>query len=456
MRPSPRVAVVLLSLVALGTSIAARQAAPPFSVALRHPAIDYSRRPPNDPVADLGRKLESGVVSLRFDERTGYLPSVLEALGIPIASQVLVLSKTSFQRALIGPNNPRALYFNDHASVGWVRGGEVLELAGQDPEQGTMFYTIAQKPEGPPRVVRNDSCLSCHLTTATLEVPGIFVASLYPAPDGLPMYAPVFESDHRSPLDQRWGGWYVTGSHGRARHMGNGVVTNAADIASLVADRNQNLDTLEGRVDLTGYLTPHSDIVALMVLEHQARMTNLFTRVAWEARIDTPEARALVAKQPNAAPPPDRRFITATRPAPGATAAIKTRPFSESVKELVDYLLFVDEARLVSPVRGTSDFAAVFQRQGPWDGRGRSLRDLALDVRLLKYPCSFMIYSPAFDRLPPNVRDAVYRRMWDVLSGVERGSAYRRALSLDDRRTIVEILRETKPGLPAYFRPVTE
>jgi hypothetical protein len=168
---------------------------------------------------------------------------------------------------------------------------------------------------------------------------------------------------------------------------------------------------------MTGYLSPHSDIVALLVLEHQAQMLNLITRVGWEVR---------------------------------AGAADAGRPLDRAAAQLVDYLLFVDENPLPGPIAGTTTFAAQFNTTGPRDSRGRSLRDLDLHRRLLKYPCSYLIYSESFDAMPPAAKAAVYARLWEVLSGRETGDRYA-VLTPADRQAILEILRETKPGLPDYF-----
>jgi hypothetical protein len=92
---------------------------------------------------------------------------------------------------------------------------------------------------------------------------------------------------------------------------------------------------------------------------------------------------------------------------------------------------------------------------GPRDRRGRSLYELDLTRRLMKYPCSYLIYSPAFDALPPLAKDPIYKRMWQVLSGDASEPRYR-SMSLADRRAIVEILKDTKPNLPAYFTDVTK
>ena len=384
-----------------------------------HPAVAYLKTPPQDPVSALGQRLESGDLTLRYEPANGYLRSVLDALGISTTSQLLVFSKTSFQAPRITPANPRALFFNDSVAVGWVRGGEVLELMAQDPRQGTMFYTLQQDPAAP-RLQRNASCLSCHTSEATAYVPGWFLGSVFPAPDGTTTYGPAYTTDHRMPFMLRWGGWYVTGSHAIERHQGNAVVTNPSDLAAMVTPATLHVDSLEDRFDRTGYPGQFSDIVALLVLEHQATMHNLITRAGWEAR----------------------------------AALAASRGPSDTIADLVNYLLFVDEAPLSGPVAGRSGFAAWFSAQGPRDSKGRSLRDFDLTSRLMRYPCSYLIYSPAFDALPDDVRSAVYARMWQVLSGADAGPRYS-TLSATDREAVIEILSETKPGLPAYFKPAS-
>jgi hypothetical protein len=139
---------------------------------------------------------------------------------------------------------------------------------------------------------------------------------------------------------------------------------------------------------------------------------------------------------------------------PDAEASIAAM-MSGVANEVVDYLLFIDEAKLTDRVRGSTGFAERFSTVGPRDRKGRSLHELDLNRRLMKYPCSYLIYSAAFDALPPAAKDPIYKRMWQVLSGEERDARYRSALSLEDRRAIVEILRDTKKDLPPYFQNVT-
>jgi hypothetical protein len=409
-------AAAALWLCALG-AVATGQLRHP-SLLRNHPAIKYDSTATTDPIAELNRQLRDGQTRLESDGPSGYLKAVLRALDVPVESQMLVFSKTSFQAPRINPKNPRAIFFNDTVSVGWVRGGEVLEFVAQDPAQGSIFYTLSQSPAGTPQFQRNDACVSCHASEATHYVPGMFVGSVFPGPDGTTMYGPAYTTDHRTPFEIRYGGWFVTGTHRSARHMGNAVATDSTDLAAMVTPQTVHVTDLAGRFDMTGYPSPHSDLVALIVLEHQAKMLNLITRVGWEARIGRQEAG---------------------------------RSLDAAAAELVDYLLFVDEAPLPGPLAGTSRFAEHFQAQGPRDRSGRSLRDLSLTDRMLKYPCSHLIYSAPFDGMPAQAKAAVYARLWRVLSGQETDARYGR-LTAADRQAVVEILRDTKADLPPYFR----
>jgi hypothetical protein len=418
-----RTAAILAAAVAIAVASAFAELNDKLSPALDHPAIEYFnylKHPGEDVVGDLKRKIAAGKIQLRFDDEKGYLPAVLQALNIPVESQMAVFSKTSFQASRIEPGNPRTIFFNDSVAVAWMHGG-FIELAAQDPKQGVIFYTLEQQSVPGPSFVRRDDCLSCHRSDLSLGVPGMILRSFYTLPDGRPkLILGGFTTDHRSPFEERWGGWYVTGSMAHARHMGNAMLADPDHPESMITDGTLNMTSLQDKFDTNHYLSAHSDMVALLVFDHQMYMTNLITRVGWEVRCalyDHAASRAL------------------------------TQLLRESANELVDYLLFIDEAPLPGPVHGTSGFAEKFAARGP-------LRQLDLKTRLLRYPCSYMIYGPAFDSLPEQARGAIYQRLWDVLSGVEKGKRYAR-LSLTDRQAIVEILRATKPGLPHYFQPVT-
>jgi hypothetical protein len=395
------------------------------------PAIRYSTTTElNNVVVDINRRLQDGTLKFAFDERSGFLQSALEALRLPVDSQLLVFSRTSLQGRRIGEQNPRALFFNDRVALGWVRGGDLLEVAAHDATAGVVFYTLEQRADiaTPPQFKRAFECLGCHVTGNTLGVPGLLMFSTTrPEPSqfsGIPRHI-----DHSEPLNRRFGGWFVTGSTGASPHMGN-------EAAAVDGRGSRELASVEGLFDAGGYRGLSSDVVAHLVLTHQAGMTNLLTRAAWEARAVDPALHPLVAPDPGMA---DRINVM----------------MSGIAREVVDYLLFVDEARFTDRVRGASGFAERFSASGPRDRKGRSLYELDLNRRLMKYPCSYLIYSPAFDAMPALAKDPIYRRLWEVLSGQAQDLQYQSALSLADRQAIVEILRDTKKDLPPYFQNVT-
>jgi hypothetical protein len=407
-----------------------------YLLPLDHDAIQYAKAPVDDVVARLQRRIDSGEVKLKSDEEFGYLRSVLRALDVPESSQVLVFSKTSFQAPRIGPRTPRALYFNDQLAVGFVRTGDVLEFASLDPKLGVVFYTLDQEPSAHPRFERRDTCLQCHQSGGTLGVPGLVVRSVFPDSTGMPLFhAGTFVTDHRSPLKERWGGWYVTGTSGEQTHMGNAIVEDRNQPDRLQTKDTQNITNLQFKVDTGTYLTPHSDIVALMTLEHQTQMVNLITRVGWEARLalfDSAVINKALGRGANEVSESAMHRINA------------------AAEELVQYLLFSGETHLTAPVQGTSAFASEFSKLGPKDPQGRSLRDFDMRTRMFRYPCSYMIYTEAFESMPGVVRDRVYRRLWEVLTGKDITAPFAH-LSAADRRAIYEILRATKKGLPDYF-----
>ena len=255
--------------------------------------------------------------------------------------------------------------------------GGFMELAAQDPKGGFAFFRLDQRRAGPDAA---GSPITRQQDCLHCHASGMLLRSVFTSADGVPVHgAPQYDTDYRTPFEKLWGGWYVTGHAGAAPHMGEG-----------------DLDSLDGTGDPRTRLTPYSDVAALMVFEHQTRVMNLLARAPKEPAV---------------------------------------------LKELADALLFAGEAPLKGEIAGTSGFTEVFAARGPRDSKGRSLRDVSLKGRLMRYPCSYMIYTEAFDALPPDAKSAVYRRMWQLLSS---GPA-------TDRNAIVQILRETKPGLPGYF-----
>ena len=400
--------------------------------------IRYSTSEPSDPAALLQKELDAGKKKLRYDKKHGYLKSVLEAFQIPISSQMLVFSKTSFQIRKIEPRTPRAIYFSDDVYIGWVQRGDVLEISTVDPQLGAIFYSLDQKESESPRFKRRThECLQCHASRRTQDVPGHVVRSLYTAYDGRPIFnAGSFNTDHSSPMNERWGGWYVTGKHGKERHMGNVLVIDRKKPQEVNRDAGANITDLDALFDTSPYLSPHSDIVAMMVMAHQAQMHNHIAAANFQTRqalhSNTVMNRALDRPKKYRSPSTQRRV-------------------KKAAERLLRYLLFANMAELHHPVTGTNKFAAEFMQKGPRDKRGRSLRKLNLKTRLFEYPCSFLIYTDAFVQLPGTVKSLVYRRLWEVLTGRDDDEDFDH-LTAADKQAILEILRDTKPNLPKYWR----
>jgi hypothetical protein len=326
----------------------------------------------------------------------------------------------------------------DDVYAGWVQGGEVLEIASQDPQLGTVFYTVDQDGGKPARFQRQtDNCLQCHDSTGlTLGVPGVTVRSIFSAPDGQPRFnLGGFRTTYRSPYEDRWGGWYVTGTHGDLRHMGNIFFPDDPnpDMKPL-RDRGANLEDLGKRIDVDPYAATTSDIVALMVLSIRRSSTTSspapITRPGWRCCKAISTARWA----------PSRPLTDGSR-----------RRIGYACEALVEALLFTEEPRLPGPVKGNSTFASDFEHRGPFDRGGRSLRQFDLSQRLFKYPLSYLIYSKAFAGLPTEARDEVARRLKDVLSGRETKGGFGH-LTADVRRAIVEIVTDTHPALAAAWK----
>jgi hypothetical protein len=426
-----RLGALLIGLAAFVTATASGQD-------IERDPINYSAATPRNAVARLQERLAQGKAKLEFEPEHGYLRSLLRALDVPESSQVLVYSKTSLQRDRISPKTPRAIYFNDDVMVGFCLRGQVIEISAADDAIGTTFYTLDQTREEravPER--QTESCLLCHSSSANEGVPGHLVRSLYVDRQGNPLLSSgSFRTDHTSPFAERWGGWYVTGTSGRQKHMGNMICRESKRPEMFDNADGLNVVDLKDRLTISFYLTPHSDIVALMVLEHQTGMLNRLARAGMETRMALHYEREMNKALGR---PVDER---------SDSARSRIRSVGEAV---VQYMLFRDETRLIDRVEGTSSFATDFARRGPRDSKGRSLRDFDLNTRLFRYPCSYLIDSRAFESLPGEVKEFIYQRLWDILNGRGTGKDVP-PIAAEDREAIVEILRETKADLPDYWQ----
>lgn len=409
------------------------------------PPIAYSSTEANDPVAKLKRRIDKGEIVFHGKTRRDVLDEMLTLLNVPVESQVLVYSKTSAQNSKISPDRPRAIYFSDEIYVGWVQDGNI-EIISFDPQLGAIFYLVDLlnlTPEGQPVIARNANCLTCHAGGPTREVPGLLVRSVSAGPTGMPEFsAGTFFVGDDTPIEDRWGGWYVTGESGDQGHRGNTIAIRDPKTDDIVLEpvisNPTHLASLDDVIDVEPY--PHggrSDIVALMVLEHQTATQNAILQGSYEARRAVHRSRSL------------RRELGEPNPdvLPESTLSL----LENQADRIVRRLLFADEFHMDDDgVEGDDAFQTAFAGNQRENSEGRSLKDFRLYERIFKYRCSYVIYSSVFDNQPPALRNAVYRRLYDILKGPIPPAGYE-YLSESERQRIFEILVETKAGLPDYW-----
>lgn len=383
--------------------------------------IGYGDRNDTSQIAKLQEAIDNGKVTLDYKpDGKGYLLSLLEQLSISIESQVLVFSKTSFQRQVISPSTPRALYFNENTYVGFIQGSNLLEISAVDKELGGVFYTLEQLPNKRPKFVRTDQCLECHASSKTMGVPGHLIRSFEVDEIGVAnLITGISQVNHRTPIKERWGGWYVTGQHGKQTHRGNLFGKEAFEQQQKTPNYRGNLAELTDFFNPTTYPCATSDIVALMVLEHQVHMHNFITRMQYESKL----------------------MLNAY----GHINYLKHK-----VDAFLRYLLFIDEFKLTGTIKGSSGYTKAFTEQGVTDSKGRSLREFNLKTRLFEFPCSFLIYSEAFQSLPEILKEDIYEKLWKILTGENNQSEFAN-IPITSRKAVYEILKETLPSIPDYW-----
>ncbi len=377
-----------------GVGIAPSLQAADSAVDYEYPPISYSESTPDNRISRLQAAVTAGQKKLARTDAHGYLASLLQELDISSSTQVMPFARVSLQDDKISPATPRALYFNEETYVGFVQDG-VIEIAVADPKLGMVFYTLSQKSDPPYFHHETNRCLTCHGSVRARNVPGLMVRSVHPNPEGQPVVAAgSFRTDHSSPLKQRWGGWYVSGTHGDQTHLGNFRLADNKKPKSIDNTAGQNVTDLSKLVDVRPYLTPHSDLVALMVLEHQVDAQNYLTRANFETRIalhkaGLPESTTDLSKLP----PEQAQKVTT------------------SIEALAKHLLFEGETKLTSPIRGTSSFSSDFERRVPKTSEFAALREFDLQTRLFKQPLSYMLDSPAFRALPPLAKNELRQQL---------------------------------------------
>jgi hypothetical protein len=397
-----------------------------------YPFIHYSDPPAHNDIARLQKRLENGSLQLTRTPQHGYLEAVLQALNINPDSQTLVFSKTSLQIDVISATTPRAIYFNDDTYVAWVQKTGILEVVTMDADRGPVFYTLSAADSRPNLERQTLRCLTCHDTYGEMGggVPHFLFESTFDVqgheliPDAV-----ARETTEETPIAQRWGGWYVSGSDGGALHLGNIPISTQGGPVNLEKVRRGSLGSLASLLDTSAYLRGSSDIVALLVLEHQVTAHNEIIHANYKSRF------VLNQFQPDADP--------ATLHWAQLSPLLQER-LSVMLRPLVDALLMANAAPLPDKVAGGSGYSAWFQAQGPRDANGRSLRQLDLDSRVFRYPLSYLIYSEGFDALPLCVRERVYARLAQLLQARDPGAPYS-SRSVAERQAAFEILKATKP-----------
>jgi len=401
--------------------------------------IRYSDSTPNDTIARLQARLNAREVKIEGNEKES-VRAVLRALDVPESTQILVFSKTSVQRVRISPQNPRAIYFNDECYVGWVPGG-MLEIAAIDPQLGPVFYTFDPLERGsqPQRFRRDPSCLSCHAINFTRDIPGVFARSVFPEASGSPIFSAGSEVvDYTTPLADRWGGWYVTGRHGVLRHRGNAFAREQNREVMINTESGANLDRLDQFYDPSLHLQPTSDIGALLVFEHHLAMHQALTRANFESRRMLHYQHGLQEsfKEP----------VTDT-PSYDSVKSV----FASQTQAVLDVLLYKDEAPMPDDgIRSSKDFVKTYEAGGRRTKDGRSLRDLDFKTRISRYRCSHLIYTEQFRQLPKPFLSQLTTRLGRILTEPKPEERYA-YLADDERKAIVEILRETAPELTASW-----
>jgi len=371
------------------------------------------------------------------------LAELLEKLDVPVESQVLVFSKTSAQNSRIAPETPRAIYFSDDLYLGWVQGGE-MEAASFDPRLGMVFHLIKlteREPGSPPPLVRERSCLNCHAGSSNHDLPGLMVRSVYPSATGLPLFeAGTFHTRQSSPIEERWGGWYVTGSVENREHLGNALAQAApggpgVELQRLAEGRVLKLDELFGSEP---YLNGgQSDVVALMTLEHQVGVHNLLI----EANLTT---RATLHRHTEM----QKAF---GEPVDAPLSETNERILERLATKVLKEMLYAEEVPLPGGIEGTGIFQTAFEEGREKSADGRSLRDFRLYERLMKYRCSHLIYSEAFANLPEAIRTRILSQLHGILTKPADWPEFAH-LGEAERGHILAIVKETVPDLPASWK----
>jgi hypothetical protein len=396
--------------------------------------IHYAATAPNDATTALQKRVQAGEITLPRGDGWKLLRALQQHYQIPDASQLMVFSKTSKQNDLISPATPRVIYFSDDAYLGYAVGGSV-EVATIDPVLGPVFYVLDPHTPArrPLRFERDQACLSCHGGPFSPDVPGILVRSVTPAPTGHPIMSQGSTVvDTTTPFSERWGGWYVTGKHGTSPHRGNVTAKEVAGEVIRDETRGQNVTDLSHFFDTSPYQRKSSDIVALMVLEHQSSTQNILTKANHTA------LRAMHMQT--------SLQLELGEPVVNEPMGTAQRMIDHAVDDVLDALLFKDEAVLPEGgIEGDAAFIESFTATAIRSSEGRSLKDFQLLDRLFKYRCSYLVYGITFRHFTPVLKTRVLRALKEVLTAATPPERYA-YLTESERTHIHQLLSQTLQG----------
>jgi hypothetical protein len=215
--------------------------------------------------------------------------------------------------------------------------------------------------------------------------------------------------DDSTRFEKRWGGWYVTGYTGKEPHRGNATGSGEGKAAA-VPPSDKRPAELSEFFDTSRYPVATSDMVNLLILEHQISVYNSLTRVGQDARLGR-EAWDY---------------------------------------EIVDRLLFRRGARLPEGIVRNTAFASTFLADARRSRAGDSLKDLQLDGRLFRNRCSYLIYSETFAALPAALKARVFTTLFEALHNDDPAGRYG-YLESDEKRRIYAILLETHAEARLHF-----
>lgn len=383
---------------------------------------DYLDWKPRDRFAQIKDRIQQGEVKIDTSSDKAFLKSMLDALSIPVSSQIMVFSASSLQSEIINPRNPRALYFNEDTYIGWVPGG-LIEIIAADPEMGPMFYVYDRlRPGGPvPNVQRSTKCMNCHAGNATRRLPGLIAESLLVSQAGSSLE--TFRRDvqgHQIPLESRFGGWHLTGGHNIPNHRANvmGIPRNG---------KNEIVPVEPGQYsDLSLHLLPTSDILPNLIHEHQLGFENRLVYAIYTVRQLKHENKGFM----------------------GAAAKAE---IEERAEELARYITFADEAKFPTKgISGDTAYAEDFLRDRKATKTGISLKDLDMKTRIFKHRCSYMLYTDTWKEAPPELKERVYYHMALYLR--DQPDAQHAHIPQAERLAIRTILKETMSDLPSWWR----